>query len=267
MDKFAIALRLTQGVRILDSLVNSSVENTPISTKSSAKLDYLSWQLEEIVASDQKALVFSQFPNKILGPLSRHLQQYETAIFHGGLSDRQGERMLDDFEHRKTPKVLLTSVKSGGTGFKLACKQTFNPTFSGNVTHLRDYVHVNVNVSDSPYLHGINTTFANAEINGKSGNVSIRGTMRLEPTAFPGSAWEGNWVFIGSKGTAFGRAVAQGIGDLEGMTLFMDLYDWTGFDQGVADAACEAVSYDGQPVSLEASHTVTEGTIVVSSRQ
>ena len=37
--------------------------------------------------------------------------------------------------------------------------------------HIRDYVHVNVNVSDSPYLDGINTTVANAEINNKNGSV------------------------------------------------------------------------------------------------
>lgn len=156
----------------------------------------------------------------------------------------------------------------GLTAFEYDCgaPQTFNPTFSGNVMHLRDYVHVNVNISDSPYLDGILTTFANAEINGKSGTASIRGTFRLEPTAYPGSAWEGTWVFIGSKGTSFGRSVGQGTGELEGMTLFMDLYDWTDFDPDEADAACASVSYDSQPVYPEASHTIAQGTIVVSSR-
>ena len=150
----------------------------------------------------------------------------------------------------------------GLTSFEYDCAipETFNPTFSGNVMHIRDYVHVNVNESDSPYMAGINTTVADAEINNVSGTVSIRGTMRLEPTAYQGSAWEGRWVFIASKGTYFGRAVAQGTGELEGMTLFMDLYDWAA-DPLAAAAACEGY---GVP---EESHTVTEGYIVVSSRK
>jgi hypothetical protein len=150
----------------------------------------------------------------------------------------------------------------GLTSYEYDCgiPETFNPTFSGNVMHIRDYVHVNVNESDSSYLAGINTTVADAEFNNVSGTASIRGTMRLEPTDYPGSAWVGRWVFVASKGTYFGRAVAQGTGELEGMTLFMDLYDWAA-DPDVAAAVCEGY---GVP---EESHTVTEGYIVVSSRK
>ena len=149
--------------------------------------------------------------------------------------------------------------------YDCAIPETFNPTFTGNVMHIRDYTHVNINVSDSPYLNGINTTFANAEINLKNGNATIRGTMRLEPHAFPGSAWEGQWVFIGSKGTSFGRAVAQGTGELAGMTLFMDLYDAPQADD--AEAMCATVSYNGSVGVPEEGFTRTEAYIVVSSRK
>ena len=145
--------------------------------------------------------------------------------------------------------------------YDCAIPGTFNPTFSGNVMHIRDYVHVNVNVSDSPYMAGINTTVADAEINNVSGTTSIRGTMRLEPTDYPDSAWVGRWVFVASKGTYFGRAVAQGTGELKGMTLFMDLYDWA---PDSADAAAACAKVGGVP---EESHTITEGYILVSSRK
>lgn len=158
----------------------------------------------------------------------------------------------------------------GLTSYEYDCAilQTLNPTFTGKddqIMHIRDYVHVNVNVSDSPYLDGINTTFANATINNKNGSVSIRGTMRLEPYAYPGSAWEGRWVFIASKGTYFGRAVAQGTGELKGMTLFMNLYDAPLAED--AEEVCATVSYNGYTGVPEETFTNTEGFIQVSGRK
>ena len=154
----------------------------------------------------------------------------------------------------------------GLTSYEYDCAilETFNPWYTGNVMHIRDYVHVNINVSDSEYLNGINTTVANAEINLVNGSATIRGTMRLVPYDYPDSAWEGNWVFVGSRGAYFGRAVAHGTGDLAGMTLFMDLYDAPVADD--ADAMCATVSYNGFTGVPEASFTNTAAYILVSSR-
>ena len=102
-------------------------------------------------------------------------------------------------------------------------------------------------------------------MNFKNGSIAIRGTMRLEPTAYPGSAWEGNWVFIGSKGASFGWSVAHGTGELEGMTLFMDLYDAPLADD--AEEMCATVNYNGSAGVPEETFTNTEGYIVVSSRK
>ena len=153
----------------------------------------------------------------------------------------------------------------GLTSYEYDCAilETFNPTFTGKMMHIRDNVHVNVNVSESPYLDGINTTVANAEINLANGSATNRGTMRLEPTAYPGSAWEGRWVFVGSNGAYFGRAVALGAGALEGMTLFMDLYDAAPAED--AAAVCATVSYNGW-IGVAEGFTRTEGTIQVSGR-
>lgn len=167
--------------------------------------------------------------------------------------------------------VLAAQVEAKGiridglTSYEYDCKipSTFQPTFSGNTMHVRDYVHVNINESDSPYLHGINTTFANAEINLKTGTTSIHGTMLLEPEAFAGT-WEGKWVFIANKGTVFGWAVAHGTGDLAGMTLFMNLYDAPQADDAVE--RCASVSYMGEPGEPEEGFTNTVGYILVSSR-
>jgi hypothetical protein len=51
------------------------------------------------------------------------------------------------------------------------------PWMEGDVLHLRDVLHVNLEVSDTPEFNGINTTVADAEINFKTGGAVIRGTL------------------------------------------------------------------------------------------
>jgi hypothetical protein len=94
----------------------------------------------------------------------------------------------------------------------------------GNVLHIRGVGHKNVNISDTPEFNGINTTWADADINLKTGYAYIRGTMSFKPEGIQGT-WEGTWVFISSKRVNSGSAVAHGTGALEGKRLFLKLYD------------------------------------------
>jgi hypothetical protein len=94
----------------------------------------------------------------------------------------------------------------------------------GNVLHLRDVVHVNIDVSDYPELNGINTTYADADINLKNGNVTIRGTSSWQPDGIEGS-WEGSWNFIANNGMFRAKAVAIGTGALSGKHLFIEIFD------------------------------------------
>ena len=98
------------------------------------------------------------------------------------------------------------------------------PRMEGNVMHMRDVFHVNVNVSDEPEFNGINTTVAAAEFNMKTGGAVIRGTWSFEPEGIAGT-WEGNWIFTGNKGKGAAQAVGHGTGALTGKTIFLKLYD------------------------------------------
>lgn len=86
----------------------------------SCKVDYVIEELEDIIANDQKALIFSQFPRKTLSRIEFDLSSFYPAIYHGGLTDRKGDRLLSDFQNKQKPKVLLASVKSAGVGLNLA---------------------------------------------------------------------------------------------------------------------------------------------------
>ena len=103
------------------SLINrlKLICNMDPSTGDSSKIDYLDDQLGEIVESGNKALVFSHFPNKTLSEVKNELDDYSPEIYHGGLTEKQRERIFVDFQERETPKVLLASVKSAGVGLNL----------------------------------------------------------------------------------------------------------------------------------------------------
>lgn len=98
------------------------------------------------------------------------------------------------------------------------------PWMEGNVMHMRDVVHVNVDVSDTPEFNGLNTTLANGEFNMKTGGAVIRGTLSFQPYNIAGT-WEGTWIFTGNKGQGVAQAVAHGTGALSGKTLFLKLFD------------------------------------------
>ncbi len=102
---------------LLDQL--KQICNLDPKTKSSSKLDYLEVQLEAIVANDQKALVFSQFPNKTLREIAPRLSSFGVCVFDGSLNDTIRERILTQFEQTDYPRVLLMSVKAGGLGLNL----------------------------------------------------------------------------------------------------------------------------------------------------
>ena len=98
------------------------------------------------------------------------------------------------------------------------------PWMEGNVMHMRDVLHVNVDVSDTPEFNGINTTLADAEFNMLTGGAVIRGTLSFQPEGIAGT-WEGSWVFVGTKGRGFAQSVAHGTGALAGKILFLKVYD------------------------------------------
>ena len=134
------------------------------------------------------------------------------------------------------------------------------PWIEGNVMHMRDVVHVNVNVADTSELNGINTTIADAEFNLKTGGAVIRGTFSFQPYDIAGT-WEGTWIFTGNKGVGAAQAVAHGTGALSGKTLFLKLYDPAPDDPrlGNLDAMCAEIGIS-EGVTLFEGYILNSGT-------
>ena len=91
-------------------------------------------RLEEILASaladDDRALVFTQYTafGRLLVPHLRRTLGVEVAFLHGGTSRGARDAMVERFQRRSGPPVLLLSLKAGGTGLNL--------TAANHVVHL-----------------------------------------------------------------------------------------------------------------------------------
>ena len=85
----------------------------------SCKLEFLKDALEEIIANDDKALVFSQYPNKTLRLIAPQLKAFTPQIFDGSLSIRERDRIVQSFQTSADNHILLMSIKAGGFGLTL----------------------------------------------------------------------------------------------------------------------------------------------------
>lgn len=87
-------------------------------TGESTKLERLTADMEEIMASGGKAILFSQW-TKALDWLDERLQPFNPLIYHGGVPTKKREPILDRFEHDPDAHLLLMSYGTGAVGLNL----------------------------------------------------------------------------------------------------------------------------------------------------
>ncbi|MCC7390594.1 MAG: DEAD/DEAH box helicase [Phycisphaerales bacterium] len=78
--------------------------------------------LDEIIASDEKALIFTQYRQMghLLNLMLRHEFDREVLFLHGGTPQGQRVTMIDDFQDSgMTKPVMILSLKAGGVGLNL----------------------------------------------------------------------------------------------------------------------------------------------------
>ncbi len=87
-------------------------------TGSSAKLEQLLADMEEVVASGRKAIVFSQWVEP-LEVIARALKDFNPLQFHGKIPMPDRPRVLDQFKSDPTKHVILMSYGTGSVGLNL----------------------------------------------------------------------------------------------------------------------------------------------------
>ena len=87
----------------------------------SGKMERLFELVDEIQANHEKVLIFTQF-REMGGLLSDWLQQRygrEPPFLHGGVGRAKRDAMVERFQNDRTERVLILSLKAGGTGLNL----------------------------------------------------------------------------------------------------------------------------------------------------
>ena len=89
--------------------------------ESSGKMEQCIQLVQNIINNDEKTLIFTQY--KEMGDILVHVIEEECGttpvFFHGSLNVNQREKMIEDFQNNPETKVMILSLKAGGTGLNL----------------------------------------------------------------------------------------------------------------------------------------------------
>ncbi|MEL6863931.1 MAG: C-terminal helicase domain-containing protein, partial [Bacteroidota bacterium] len=77
----------------------------------------------------EKTLIFTQYQEmgRLLVDILKKELNIEAPFLHGGLSRKKRDAMVEDFQKNRSTRILLLSLKAGGTGLNL--------TAANNVVH------------------------------------------------------------------------------------------------------------------------------------
>jgi SNF2 family DNA or RNA helicase len=94
-------------------------------TGASAKLERLVADLDEVAASNQKAIVFSQWVNT-LEQIGAKIPEFNPLYYHGRIPSSQRDDVLNRFKEDPKHKVILMSYGAGSVGLNLQfCRYVF----------------------------------------------------------------------------------------------------------------------------------------------
>lgn len=95
--------------------------NFPSGKFVSPKTELLKTQIDDIVETGSKVLIFSQYVEEGTEKLYKVLDSagYRCVVIKGGQSDKERRQAIEDFKSRDDVKVLIGSVKAAGEGLNL----------------------------------------------------------------------------------------------------------------------------------------------------
>lgn len=87
-------------------------------TGASAKLERLEADMDEIAASGQKAIIFSQWVES-LDMIGNKLERFNPLYYHGRIPSNKRDGVIDQFKNDPSRKVILMSYGAGAVGLNL----------------------------------------------------------------------------------------------------------------------------------------------------
>ena len=100
-------------------------QSKEMSVSESGKMEVLINILDTILDNDEKVIIFSQYVKmgEILKELIEKHYGEEVLFFHGQLSRQKRDEMIDKFQNSDSNKIMVLSLRAGGTGLNLTAAQ------------------------------------------------------------------------------------------------------------------------------------------------
>lgn len=129
IQRKGLILKLLTALKQICNHPSQFLKLEDIKADESGKTQLLLDLLKQIFAANQKVIIFTQYRQMgdLLTKLIKEELNEEVKFLHGGVSRRNRDFMVDDFQEKPYIKALLISLKAGGTGLNL--------TAASNVIH------------------------------------------------------------------------------------------------------------------------------------
>jgi SNF2 family DNA or RNA helicase len=114
LNPLTLLLRLRQ--------VNGAPEILSDTVTDSAKMDRLEELVEEIIQTEGKVIVYSNWEEMLI-PAARRLKQYNPLLYTGRLDMTTRQEYVNKFQTDPNTKVMLGTIKAMGTGITLTAAQ------------------------------------------------------------------------------------------------------------------------------------------------
>ena len=125
MKRKGLVLKLINSLKQICNHPAQFTKSEKHSIDESGKLEVLMNTLSNILESNEKVLIFTQYVQmgEIIKKSAEEKFNTEVLFLHGSLSRKKRDRMVDKFQRNPQSKIFIVSLKAGGTGLNLTAAQ------------------------------------------------------------------------------------------------------------------------------------------------
>ena len=129
IERKGVVLKLINSLKQICNHPSQFTKSKYADISESGKMEVLMNILENILESNEKVLIFTQFVKmgEIIQRLVEEKFNEEVLFLHGSLSRKKRDELVDKFQNNTQNKIFVVSLKAGGTGLNL--------TAASNVIH------------------------------------------------------------------------------------------------------------------------------------
>ncbi len=162
--------------------------------EASGKCPLLLELLEQAAENDEKTIIFTQFQEMgdLLAPMISEKMGFAAPFLHGGTTRKRRDEMVEAFQNDPAERVLLLSLKAGGTGLNLTGASQvvhfdlwWNPAVEAQATDRAFRIGQKKNVQVHRFI-------TQATFEGKINTLLLKKKDLADMTVGSGEAWIGD---------------------------------------------------------------------------